>query len=330
MSEKVTMQDIARSLGVSTVTVSKALSGKDGVSDKVRAQIEEAARNMGYSYKKSETRDFCIGVVVSGKFGFSDNTFYSNLYRELVLKAGAKGCTCMMEIVAQEDESSCALPQVITGGRADGVIILGQMERAYIENIAKTQIPFVLLDFYDETYPVDSVASDGMHGTYLLTEHLIERGHRNIAFVGSVNATSSILDRYLGYCKALIKHSMSVGDSVIIKDRDDRGRFVELDIPDTLPDAFVCNCDETALALVGRLRERGYDVPKDVSVVGFDDSSFAKLCFPQLTTYRVNIEKMAETAIGLLRRKMSGKKYIGGNTVIAGNIIERGSVADRR
>lgn len=330
MGKKTTMQDIARRLGVSTVTVSKALSGKDGVSDKVRAMIEEAAQEMGYSYKKSESDDCCIGVVISERFGSTDNTFYNNLYREVVMQAGQRDCSCILEIITQEAEENCVPPQMVTAGRADGIIILGQFSRAYNESIAELNIPFILLDFYDETYPCDSVVSNGMHGAYLLTEYLIEMGHRNIAFVGSINATSSILDRYLGCCKALIKNKMKIHENMVIDDRDENGSFIELRIPDPLPDAFVCNCDEVALLLINTLRKSGYEVPKDVSVVGFDDSVYAKLSLPQITTFRVDIRAMASSAVGLLRRKIKGRKYIGGNNVVAGDMIIRDSVADRR
>ena len=333
-NKKVTMGDIAKEIGVSVVTVSKALSGKDGVSDEVRAEIQQKAAQLGYHYSPSgkgeeERGSGNIGVIVPDRFIAKDSTFYNNLYHTVVIKAGEKGYSGMLEIVSGRDEEECNLPLIVKNNKVDGVIFLGQVNRKYVEAVATTGMPFLLLDFYDEMYPVDSIVSDGVYGTYVLTNYLIEKGHRRIAFVGSVNATSSILDRYLGYYKSLLKNGIKLDEDLIIPDRDENSKFIDIRLPRKMPDAFVCNCDEVAFMLVNKLKNEGYRVPEDVSVVGFDDFTFATLCSPQLTTFRVDVASMAESAVGLMMRKLHRKKYTKGNTVIAGSLIVRDSVADR-
>jgi LacI family transcriptional regulator len=106
-----------------------------------------------------------------------------------------------MEIVSTKAEKDLTIPNVISDNKVDGVIVLGQMWPQYLAVIKRTSLPLVFLDFYDEQLDVDSVISDSFYGAYTLTNHVISLGHKEIGFVGNIFATSSILDRYLGYYK---------------------------------------------------------------------------------------------------------------------------------
>lgn len=114
----------------------------------------------------------------------------------------------------------------------------------------------------------------------------------------------------------------------MISDRGDDGLFIELDLPEDMPTAFVCNCDELAYILMEKLKAKGYRIPEDISVVGFDNYTFAGYSSPRLTTVEVNVEAMAQTAVETLIKRILGEKYIQGRRVISGNLIIRDSVAD--
>lgn len=333
MGKKITMRDIANEMQVSTVTVSKALSDREGVSEEVRNRIKQKAEEMGYRYHSlakgmKEGVSYNVGVVVAERF-FSDNAFYSNLYQRLVIELGKANYSCILEILSYEDEKQDVLPKMVSGNKIDGLIVLGQLKKHYINVLKQEDIPYIFLDFYDEHFAIDSVVSDSVYGTYLLTNYLLENGHQKIGFVGDVTATSSILDRYLGYYKALLQQGIPLKEEWVIKDRDENGRFIQLKLPDEMPEAFVCNCDEIAYRLIEQLKEAGYRVPEDVSVVGFDDYIYASLCSPQLTTFRISQEMMAETAVDALARKMRDSSYHAGRKVISGNIVIRDSVQKR-
>ena len=90
----------------------------------------------------------------------------------------------------------------------------------------------------------------------------------------------------------------------LLEDRDEAGRFLPLTLPDPLPQAFLCSCDEVACNLVETLRQAGKRVPEDVAVCGYDDFRFATLCQPPLTSYRVDAERMAETAVRCLSARI--------------------------
>ncbi len=331
--KKVTMSDIANELGISTVSVSKALADKEGVSEEVRERVKKKAEEMGYRYNsiaKSMKAGISnnIGVLVSERF-FSDNAFYSDLYQRVVKEFIKKNYFCILEILSRSDEKQCILPNMLTNSKVDGLIILGQMKSKYIEKISEVGIPYIFLDFYDENNAVDSVVSDNVYGSYLLTNYLIQKGYRRIGFVGDIHATSSILDRYIGYYKALIQNNIELRKEWIINDRDEAGEYIQMRLAEEMPDAFVCNCDEAAFHFVNQLREAGYCVPKDISIVGFDDFIYARLCDPMLTTFRVDLAMMSEMAAEAMIKKMNDENYHIGRKVISGELVIRDSVAEK-
>lgn len=330
MAKNVTMKDIAAVMGVSTMTVSKALSDKEGVSDRVREQIKEKAAQMGYRYNSmakgmKEGVSYNIGVLVAERY-FDDNAFYNNLYTKIVMELSRISYSVILEILPAEDEKSLHLPNCLTNSKIDGLIIMGQLNSKYIKKLKEEEVPHIFLDFYDEELMEDAVVSDSIYGAYLLTNYLIENGHKKIGYIGSIHATSSILDRYLGYYKAVLERRLEYRPEWVIEDRGEDGYFIDLVLPKEMPSAFVCNCDEIAYQLVEKLKKSGYRVPEDVSVVGFDDYIFATLCNPPLTTFRVNLEEMAKEIVDSMSRKLKDDNYQNNRKVISGNLVVRESV----
>ncbi|MBD5150335.1 MAG: LacI family transcriptional regulator [Oscillibacter sp.] len=306
MAKPVRMADIAEKLDISVVSVSKALAGKPGVSEEMRAKIVALAKQLGYEGTKVHSElagTGNIGVLVSDRF-FAENAFYTNLYRSLVLKSGNEGFTCMSEIVTPEAEQGGVLPALVAGRKVDGIIFMGNLAPAYLSNVEASGLPYLMLDFQLPGHACDCVISDNMDGGFALTEHLLRLGRRQIGFVGSIRATSSIMDRYLGYQKALRLAGVTPREDWLLEDRDGDGRFIPIQLPGTLPEAFLCSCDEVAYNLVTALRQIGKRVPEDVAVCGYDDFRFATLCQPPLTTYRVNVEQMASAVVAWLARKI--------------------------
>ena len=260
MAKSVRMSDIAKRLGISTVSVSKGLAGKEGVSEELRARILDTAREMGYQMPartQQHTGGKSIGIVVADRF-FNENAFYYSLYRSVLNSAAAADLSVLMEIVFPQAEKNCTMPTFLVNRKVDGLIFMGEIDRRYLATAIQSGLPFMLLDFYDDAIAADCVLSDNTSGSYMITEHLIETGRRNIAFVGSVLSTSSIMDRYLGYVKALMRAKLPVRPEWLIEDRDSRGIFIPITLPIEMPDAFVCNCDEVAFNVVELLKRRGY------------------------------------------------------------------------
>ena len=191
--------------------------------------------------------------------------------------------------------------------------------------IASSGTPTVFLDFYDEQGSADAVVGDNTYGCYRLTSHLIKNGHRRIGFVGNVRATSSIMDRFLGYYRAILLHDLPFRREWVVPDRDRRNSLIPLTLPEEMPTAFVCNCDVVASRLISALRERGLRVPEDVSVTGFDDFTDAAPTDVPLSTFRIDTDSMVELAVKAVAERCSGSRRPFGRTVVGGQPVYRES-----
>lgn len=340
MAKAVKMADIAKVMGVSTVTVSKALSDQKGVSEELRVKIKKKAEEMGYQSASARYRErsgsaasYTFGVVVSDRFLAKYESFYWNLYQEVATAAVQKGCFTMLEVLRAEDEDRLVMPRLLGERKTEGLIIIGRLKKAYMEKLLEqVELPFILLDFVDRNVAYDSVVSNSYFGMYRMTNYLFDLGHEKIAFVGNVHYTDSITDRYFGYVKSLSEHGLEVRKDWVLDDRNpETGRSdvgFTWKLPEEMPTAFVCNNDVAAANLVCELERRGYRVPQDISVVGYDNYQPPGLCDVRITTYEVNMTEMANQTVKNLIRKIAGEPYRKGVIIVDGRIVYKESVRE--
>ena len=148
MAKSVRMADIAAKLGISIVSVSKGLSGKEGVSEEMRARILDTAREMGYALPAkadAAARSANIGILVADRH-FDDSAFYSSLYRAVVNRCGAVGYNCMLEIIMLQAEETCSMPTLLTGRKVDALIFMGELRRRYLSTALQYSLPYMFLD----------------------------------------------------------------------------------------------------------------------------------------------------------------------------------------
>lgn len=326
----ITQTDIARELNISVVSVSNALSGKKGVSDELRQLILDTAEEMGYQgdIRMTRMREVAlrIGVIISERYLYDTPSFYMKVYQEIVLAATEQNCVTFLEVLSVEDEECLKLPELLDHEQVDGVLVVGEMKRPYTRVVKEnSRVPVIFVDYYEDLPDTDFIISDGYTGTCQLTRKLLDAGYQKIAFVGNKRATSSIMDRYLGYRKALMERGIEIEPEWIIPDREDQSYNLFLNLPGKLPEAFVCNCDKTASMLIDRLREAGYRVPEDIGVVGFDNFLMENVEGIQLATYDVDIQGMAKFSVSTLRRKINGTSFTNRLRVINGKIIDGNS-----
>ena len=338
MKKLVTMSDIAAKLGVSTVTVSKALSGQKGVSDEMRDKIKMLALSMGYKLPASAknsmgNNSYNIGILISERYLSAHDSFYWKMYREVADYAIRKNSFTMFEIVSEAMEAQNITPKLL---EVSGLIIIGSPGYEYKDYLKQvTRLPMVFLDFYDKDNEVDCVVSDGFYGSYVLTNYLFDKGHKEIAYVGTLFSTESITDRYLGYIKSLIEHGVEPKKDYLIEDRDVRTGLREVGfsykIPEKMPSAFVCNCDFIAGMLIKVLQDKGVRVPEDVSVVGYDNYLYPdSISDIDITTYQVDISEMAKEAVKVLIKKMNGERSAKKIHIVEGYMVEKNSVRERK
>jgi len=335
MKKDVTLSDIAEALGVSTVTVSKALSGKKGVSEEMRIKIKELADELGYKQPSAARRgndgkSYSIGCLIHEIYLEQGDSFYLQMYRSVTMQAALKDYFTMMEIISIEQEKKQKLPKMVEEEKIDGLIIIGKIKDTYLEYLNESmKIPFIYLDFCNQRQDMDAVISDSFYGAYCLTNYLFSMGHRKIAYVGTVLSTSSITDRYLGYIKAMMEHGEEIRQEWKIDDRDLETGIVGdklIELPKEMPTAFFCNCDVTAYRLIHILEENGYHVPEDISVVGYDNYMLPGLANVEITSYEVDMKEMARRSVKMLIKKIRQENYRHGISIVEGHLVEKDSV----
>ena len=244
----VRLSDIAEKLGVSTVTVSNALANQRGVSEKLREKIKEMASEMGYHAPGTQIMAKTavnIGVLVQERYLGNGSSFYWRLYQELAIACAAHNCLLAFCVLKPDEEKNTVLPVMVSDHRIDGLIVMGEISRAYLRMLEKEAgMPMIFLDFFAAEFDVDCVISNNFYGMYTATRHLIKKGHEKIAYVGSVKSSNSIADRYFGYLKAMRQYGLEEREEWIIEDRTSGTmEIIEPKLPKDMPTAFVCNCD---------------------------------------------------------------------------------------
>ncbi len=336
MAKNVKLADIAEKLNVSVVTVSKALSGQKGVSEEMREKIIALADELGYvqpsvARQRARSVSYNIGVLIRESFLGGYASFYWQMYQQVAQDAVERGCFSMLEVLTAQMEKENVLPKLVTENKVDGVIVIGELAQRYLSGLLdETQLPIIFMDHMDKKQKLDCVIPDSFYGGYHMTNYLYSMGHKKVAYVGTLGATGSITDRYLGYMKSLIENGLTPVNEWVIEDRSgSEGKIDEenkLKLPKNMPTAFFCNCDLTAGILIKKLQKAGYRVPEDVSVAGYDDFIYPGVCDIELTTYAVDISEMARITIENLIRKISGEHYRKGTLVVDGRLITRKSV----
>ena len=331
--KKVRLSDIAEKLNISTVTVSKALANKDGVGEELRKQIKDMAEEMGYKVKKTNANSNSdqvtgnIGILIPARFFSNDFSFYWYLFNFLSKELLSRNYYSIMELLSDEDETKLTMPRMIQDQKVDGMIILGQTNDTYLDLIKSHYDNFILMDFYTNKLHLDSVSDDDYYCSYQLTNYVISQGHKKLRFVGNFGSTTSISDRYMGFLKAMHENGISTDFNEIIDDRDSKGRRIEIKLPyDNMPSAFICNCDETAATVITQLESKGFKVPQDISVTGFDNYLPQGRSSVELTTVMIKPEDSAKVAADLILNKIKGESYIKGRHLVSGNLIIRNSV----
>lgn len=337
MAKAVKLSDIAERVGVSTVTVSKALSGQKGVSEEVREKIRSIAEELGYQQpsaarKSQNHKNFNIGILISERFLVKYESFYWQMYQAVATRATAEECFTMLEVIGKAEEESSRMPKLVQERKVDGIIVIGKMMDAYLQHMnTEAGIPVIYLDYYNGREASDSVISNSYYGTYELTYYLYRMGHRKIAYVGTLLAMESITDRYFGYQKALLELELEQKKGWVLDDRHIETGEIDtvnmLQIPKDMPTAFVCNCDLTASFLIKKLKDNGYRVPEDISVVGFDNYLYPGLSDIQITTYEVDLKEMAKKAVYNMISKISNENYKPGIHIVEGHMVLKESVA---
>jgi DNA-binding LacI/PurR family transcriptional regulator len=337
---RVSIKDIAREAGVSHSTVSRALSDSPLVSAETKLRIQHLARVMGYSPDAQARslvmgRTQTIGVVVTTLA----DPFIAEIVQAIESTALDEGYSVILASSNSEPEREIAAVQMLRSKRVDGLVVTSSRVGAlYQEHLDRLGVPVVLVNSHSEqsgpyTYSIDV---DNRHGAWLGTGHLIQLGHRRIAYVTGASEHSDDLERLAGYRQALQEAGIAFDRALVIlgTGRVDGGEealplLMALDEP---PTAVFCYNDMTAIGLLGAARKARLSIPCDLAVVGFDDIPFASYVQPPLTTVAQPKPKMGKMAMEMVLALMAdgddNARSIS-NVTVQGRLIVRESSGGR-
>lgn len=312
-----TIKDIARRAGVSTSTVSHALNGTRYVDPEKRRRIEQAAHELRYSPNTLASslrrrRTLTIGVIVPD----IGNFFFAAIVEGLEQILGKAGYTFILCDSSEEFARERSLLRLLAQKRVDGMIIAPSgMSDDYKGFPWEFDGPIVFIDrLPDGKIPVDAVLVDNIGGAKAGVEHLIARGHREIAIITGLPGLSTTRERFQGYHEALLANGIQYNHN-LSKQGDSRlssGHRLMLELlREQSPTAvFVVNNLMTIGAVLA-IKEHGLKIPNDIAVLGFDDYNWARITDPPLSVVRQPAEQIGIHAAEILLNRIKngpGKK----------------------
>lgn len=306
----VTVTDIARAIGVSRATVSLVLRGSPLVNVDTRARVEAELRRQRYVYNRAAANlrrrtSSSIALVINDL----SNPFFAEFASGVDEALGAKGFVTLLGSTGESPVRQQAVLTTLMEHTPAG-LILSPAEGSDATEVRQAlgfNANVLLFNRELKGGDWDFLTLDNQQGAYLATQHLIERGHRRIAFFGGHADSSSCHQRRTGYAQALAEAGLSVQPDWLIESAPNRleaaARSGELFAGD-VPTAAVCYNDTVALGLMLGLASRGVQPGRDFAVTGFDDISEAAVAMPPLTTLTVNPRERGRQAAELLLQRL--------------------------
>lgn len=329
------IKDVARLAGVSTATVSRTLAEPDKVSEATREKVQRAIERSGYvrnelarSFRMQSTQTILVLIPDIG------NPFYSLIIQGLEEVAQKQGYRLLLGDTQNHPEREIEYLQSVMQRQVDGVISLGHTLPQVLEFKDGKAVPLVMACEYLHDAAVSSICIDNIAAAQLAMRHLLDLGHRRIAFINGPAHTPLSKDRLRGYREALKAAGLPY-DKELVARGDFSLRSGELVATELLQRkikfsaVFAAN-DAMGIGAIKVLRAHGRDVPCDVSVMGFDDIEFAQYVEPPLSTIHQPRRDIGRAAMLRMLALLSGTASLPNQVVLGHELVVRGTTAPPR
>jgi LacI family transcriptional regulator/LacI family repressor for deo operon, udp, cdd, tsx, nupC, and nupG len=323
------IKEVAELAKTSTATVSRVINGSGYVSDKMRSRVLKAIKELDYKplQRNGENKNTrTIALVVPD----IENPFFAKLTKEVSKLANTLDYNILLINLSglKNDGGSFLLNLISTG--IDGIIYTSSYRlEDVIDKAKKIKIPIVALDRELRNIQIDSISVNNKNAAFLATEYLIQLGHKKIAFIGGTQNMEISINRHQGYRMALDKYNLHYDENIV-----KHGDFSMESGYKSVKKLFhsyngvtgiVAGNDLMAIGAINYLNFKGYKIPEDISIVGFDDIELASSITPKLTTIAYPLERMSKLAIEFLMGSMSGSKIEYESVCLFAKLITRES-----
>ena len=329
---KVNIKKISELSGFSPATVSNALNNKKGVNHDTAMQILAIAKECGYI---TENKIKSIKLVIyhdSGKI-LSDAPFFNNLLESVTNACRENGMEAKLVNLYRHDADYAQQVELLLEDPSAALLLVGtELNEKDARAFAATDIPLVLLDCNFDDLPFHSVLMENSKSVERAVSYLVSLGHKKIGYLQGDVASPNGGERYQGYEQGLAKHDLVLDKKCVFSLPVSITGAYEyfdqlLEKGAELPTAFVAYNDMVALGVMQALQKHQLRVPEDVSVIGFDDIEFSRVCAPGLTTIKVHTKELGELAVQKLLQLAKNPRSIHTKTQMYTDFVVRGSTA---
>lgn len=327
----ISQRDIARQLGVNVSTVSRALRGLDGVSPKLKEQIELLAAEGGYrpnpfaaSLRYDTTRT--IGIVVPD-VAFNHN---AHIVKSIEAEARKAGYMCIITDSNDSSDNETNCLELLMNMHVEGIIICLSQDTtdfSHLERLRQQKVPLVLFDRAADI-GLSSVIINDAASAREATDCLIDGGARRIAFLGGPNQQRQTVDRKHGYLESLREHGIPIRTELVKCHRisfnsglSDTMELMQLPEP---PDAILATHGLLAISALQALTSCGLRIPADVAVIGYITDWVSEMSHPRISFMRQNLREIGAKAFRLLLDQMNGDDSVQ-HVVVKARLVERDS-----
>lgn len=330
----ITAKQIAKELNISPAAVSMALNNKPGVSNETRRKIIETAKAMGYDFSKnefskSETKN--IAFVFFHKNFVFDTPFFTELATSIETTVHDKGYKLSVYHIHDLDNIEEQIDLIQYSG-CMGMILLGTiMSNEQIKPFENVKIPIVLLDTYIPGAKMDCVVINNVEGARSATDYLIRKRKAQPGYLHSSQYFHNFEERGDGFFKAVRQNGMPTSKSIIhtLSPSVD-GAYADMieliNNKEPIANCYFADNDEIAIGAMRAFKEKGYKIPEDISIVGFDNMSYSLYVDPPLTTVNVPKSYMGKIAANRLIEIMNEEFHYTTKIEINTNLIVRKSI----
>lgn len=327
-----TLDDVARQAGVSTATVSRCLNGSEKVTDKTREKVMRAVEALGYTPNfgaraMAAKRTYTIGAIIPTM----ENAIFARGVQAFQEQLHKGGYTLLVSSSAYRPELEAEQVRALVARGADALLLIGYDRNPSVyEYLERRGMPFLLAWAHQKDSPHPAIGFDNRASMAALANAVIGRGHRDIAIIsGIVAGNDRAAARLQGIRDGLAAHGIDAASAPVIETpyeiENGARAFETLMQADRRPTVVMCVNDVLAVGAMQRARDMGLDVPRDVSITGFDDIELARIVTPQLTTVHVPHREMGRLAALELMRMLDDARP-GQSTELQSNLCLRGSL----
>ncbi len=332
----VTIVDVAREAGVSYSTVSRVLNGYEFVKDETRQRVLEAAERLGYVANQQARslaggKTHVIGLLVPGL----DNGYVGEVARGVDEEIARAEYEMVLYTTHRNEGKERSYAVKLAKGLSDGLLLVVPLVTSeYLEALREQQFPYVLIDQTDPANQSSIVDSTNWQGAYDAIRYLIELGHARIGFITGLMTLTSGVDRLEGYKAALRENQIDYDPALVIPGdfTQSGGHYAAKRLLDLRqrPTAIFASNDLSAFGAMEAIRDRGLDIPGDISIIGFDDMPQASLVYPRLTTVRQPLDQMGRVAVRMLIDEIEHPRHMPRRVTLSTSLVIRESCRSNR